>query len=354
MKPATNPTCPRLFEAEALRDGRLTGTEVARFQTHLGVCATCAHEVEAMQALAEALRPPANLHAADQLHVRRERTRLLAAFDASLVPAPRARVWRPAFAALALLTVLTLAFVFSRSRAVPSVTTSLDPVKVQADNATQWSRQTVNELETLTLQSGTLSIRVDHRLPHRRLLVILPDGELEDIGTTFTVSAAAARTTQVTVQEGSVALRLRELPALTLRAGDSWSPAPEPVIAAPVSTPAPAPNARGTKPTSSTAPTPSVSAPEPTAAVAVAADAAADFRVAMSSFTSGDNARAASLFATFLTQHPRDPRAEDAAYLRVLALQRAGNSPGIKQAASDYLTRYPHGFRHAEVEPLSR
>jgi TolA-binding protein len=74
----------------------------------------------------------------------------------------------------------------------------------------------------------------------------------------------------------------------------------------------------------------------------------------MSAFTGGDNRRASSLFAAFLNQHPRDSRAEDAAYLRVLALQRAGNSSGMKQAAAEYLKRYPHGFRHAEVEPLSR
>ena len=32
----------------------------------------------------------------------------------------------------------------------------------------------------------------------------------------------------------------------------------------------------------------------------------------------------------------------------------AGNTNGMKQAASAYLVQYPHGFRHAEVEPLSR
>jgi TolA-binding protein len=74
----------------------------------------------------------------------------------------------------------------------------------------------------------------------------------------------------------------------------------------------------------------------------------------MSLFKDGDNARAAAHFGTFLIEHPRDARAEDAAYLRVLALQRAGNSSAVKQAASEYLNRYPHGFRRAEVEPLAR
>ena len=57
---------------------------------------------------------------------------------------------------------------------------------------------------------------------------------------------------------------------------------------------------------------------------------------------------------SFLEKHPRDARAEDAAYLRVIALQRSGDSAGTKQAALEYLRRYPAGFRHAEVEPVSR
>jgi outer membrane protein assembly factor BamD (BamD/ComL family) len=74
----------------------------------------------------------------------------------------------------------------------------------------------------------------------------------------------------------------------------------------------------------------------------------------MSAFNSGDNIRAATGFAAFLSQHPHDPRAEDAAYLRILALQRSGNSSAARQAAHYYLSSYPRGFRHAEVEALLR
>ena len=85
-------SCPRLFEVEASRDGRLTGAEAARFQSHLAACAVCAREARALQAVSEALRSPTIAAGGDELHVRRERTRLLAAFDASLVPAPRGRM----------------------------------------------------------------------------------------------------------------------------------------------------------------------------------------------------------------------------------------------------------------------
>jgi ferric-dicitrate binding protein FerR (iron transport regulator) len=43
----------------------------------------------------------------------------------------------------------------------------------------------------------------------RPLLVKLPDGELEDVGTTFSVLAENRRTARVSVEEGRVVLRLR-------------------------------------------------------------------------------------------------------------------------------------------------
>jgi TolA-binding protein len=74
----------------------------------------------------------------------------------------------------------------------------------------------------------------------------------------------------------------------------------------------------------------------------------------MATLNARDNVRAADAFASFLAKHPHDPRAEDAAYLRVLALERSGDDSGMKQAAEEYLRRYPSGFRHAEMETLSR
>ena len=53
-------------------------------------------------------------------------------------------------------------------------------------------------------------------------------------------------------------------------------------------------------------------------------------------------------------KHPRDPRAEDAAYLRVIALQRSGDRGSMEQAAQEYLRRYEGGFRGAEIETLSQ
>ncbi|HVY25868.1 MAG TPA: FecR domain-containing protein [Polyangiaceae bacterium] len=342
------PGCPRLFEVEAWRDGRLGGAEAERFRAHLKLCPSCATEMQSLEALGEALRAP--LPHENELHVRRERTKLLAAFDARLVPPPRP--WRSGLAlvaAVATLTcvVLAAAFRFVRPAPAPTVASHAAPVSeavaVRADSSARWSRQADAQLETIRLESGALSIRVDHAASPRRLRVILPDGELEDIGTTFSVSADSGHTTRVSVQEGSVVLRLRGAPPVALGAGDSWSPSPAPLSASLVPPSAAPPSAK-----------PVIVAASPSSRVppATGPDPSDEFAAAMAALDRSDDSQAAALFGAFVAQHPRDARAEDACYLRVLAFQRAGNTNAMRRAARDYLTRYPRGFRKSEIEPL--
>jgi hypothetical protein len=355
--------CARVFEAEALRDGRLTGAELASFQRHLAGCAACSSEVKALDALASALQArPVERADTNELHVRRERTRLLAAFDASLTPPERSsRVPRWLWALASGFALFVGIFAYFRVRPLETSAVVANAVVVRADSTAVWSRERAGSLDKLVLERGALSVHVDHALGPRRLLVLLPDGELEDIGTTFAVSADGGRTTRVTVQDGSVVLRIHGQPPLAIGAGDSWSPTPKPAASAclncapaPISTAASEPRA---------APSPARSAlpsatppPQRTPAAIVSsgdAEAALDFREAMAALAGGDNSQAATRFGAFLAAHPRDRRSEDAAYLRVIALQRSGNA-GLKQAALDYLRRFPSGFRRAEVEPLSR
>lgn len=356
MKPA----CPRLFEAEAWRDGRLRGAEVARFQAHASTCSSCKQELQSLEQLGKLLRAPAATET-DELHVRRERTRLLAAFDAQLVPTTRPR--RPLRwlgVALAALALVGFFFAFRTSNPRASVPVASAPlpspeaVSVQAASSARWSRQAHAERETIVLQSGELSIKVDHAVSPRRLLVVLPDGELEDIGTTFSVAAEAGRTTRVTVQEGSVILRLHGQAALTLAAGHTWSPAVAPLLsssASPAVAPTPSsawepnPRSRAAERPAEPSPSSSSSPSEP--------DPAGEFRTAMAALERGDNSQAATLFNAFVAAHPRDSRAEDALYLRVIALQRTGNAAATERAASDYLHRYPRAFRKAEIESLA-
>jgi hypothetical protein len=203
---------------------------------------------------------------------------------------------------------------------------------VRADGHTVWSRKFEHQLERITLDSGTLAIRVDHARSTRRLLVLLPDGELEDIGTAFIVSVDTGRTTRVTVEEGSVILRLRGKAPLVLRAGDGWTHDAAPPVASSDSTAArSAPAAPSAVPVA----TPSgLSRPK----------AAPGVRAAAPPPPSGTAAVASA----------PDLRAEDAAYLRVIALQRAGDAPAMQRAVRDYLRRFPRGFRRVEVEQLAQ
>jgi hypothetical protein len=348
------PACPRLFEVEGLRDGRLGGTERRSFERHLAGCSVCASEAESLERLAKAVRGDVDRGAsADELHLWRERNRLIAAFDSVLVsaqpPSPTRRwlLWPTAVA-----TVVAAVLIWWRPRpAVEPIVASTSRTTIHADGSTIWSKRAGNgNHEEIALESGVLRIHVDHASGEAGLVVRLPDGELEDVGTTFSVSADAGHTTRVAVDEGKVVLRLRGRPTIEISAGGAWpsgSLAP-PVRAAEAAAP-PDPAAEGR--------------PSPLQAVpvrrsnhshaAVGPDPLVDFRVAMEALRSGDSRRAASAFASFLVEHPRDPMAEDAAYLRVIALQRSGDDEGMRRAAEDYLRRFPAGFRRAEIQNLS-
>jgi hypothetical protein len=332
-----------------MRDGRLAGSERASFERHAVACPACSRELQALEDLAGKLRagPPAS---ADELHVRRERTRVLAAFDQVLVSAeghrsPRRVSWLVAAAAV-LVGLLVLWRV--RPDARPAQASN---AVVHAEAGAVWSEQLDEDHERILLERGALWIHVDHSSSQRRLLVVLPDGELEDRGTTFTIGADGARTTRVAVEDGHVVLRLHGRPSVSLGPGDTWTAdVPAPVACASVApppvpvSPAPAEVTPGAASPRAAAPIASTQAPDP----------AADFRAAMDAFDAGDHLGAAARFQVFLQKHPRDPRAEDAAYLRIIALQRSGDRAGTKQATTEYLRRYPTGFRQAEVEHLAQ
>jgi hypothetical protein len=349
--------CPRLFEVEAARDGRLTGAELANFERHMTGCPVCLREANALEGLADALRAsPGTDAGGDILHVRRERTRLLAAFDRALVTPEGYRSGarrRLLLSGAAALVVCILVLWRARPGAQPVHPAAI----VHADSTAVWVRRTSGNCEEIDLDRGALWIRVDHSFGEERLLVVLPDGELEDTGTTFTVSAEDGHTTRVAVEEGHVVLRIRGQPAVAMGPGDTWVPEPRPAARASATADPPAntaPAARLDAVDRDTPPLPPSAAPYLSIPSASASDPSVDFRAAMAALDVGDNHQAAAAFASFLAKHPRDARAEDAAYLHVIALQRSGDGAGMKQAALEYLYRYPQGFRQSEVEPLSR
>lgn len=330
-----------------MRDGRLAGAELSSFERHMNVCSVCSREAQVLEAPAAALRA-ASAGKRDELHVRRERMRLLASFDAHLV-VPQRRWGRWLLWPVPIAALVLGGFVFWRSR--PPAPERTSSAVMRASRAADWSEQMLGALERVRLTRGSLWLHVDHSAkPRRRLLVLLPDGELEDTGTTFTVSTDGEHTTRVEVQDGSVLLRITGQLPVALGPGGTWSPGPAPASA---STASGAIAAQKTAANEVSPAPPRASASEPLT-IPTVLDPAADFRSALATLDRGDSARAAAAFTRFLAKHPRDPRAEDAAYLRVIALRRSGDERGLKNAEQEYLRRYPSGFRHAEVEGLAR
>ncbi|MGH7440999.1 MAG: FecR domain-containing protein [Polyangiaceae bacterium] len=351
------PSCPRLFEAEAMRDGRLGDAQRASFERHTVKCPACAREVQELDRLAGRLRTTLR-EPGDELGSRRERTRLLAAFDRELLapkrsghPAWRRVLW-PA-TAVALMAALLLVWRVRPRGERPARIEAL-PAVVYADPATAWSEAVDGNREVVTLDHGALSIRVDHAASARRLVVALPDGELEDTGTTFMVSADGGRTTRVAVQEGSVVLRLRGQTPIGVGAGGVWTPAAPPATASERPSGTPPIDPPSATPSQWPSVRPGARTPRVPPSAEVAPDLSADFNGPMAALNRGDNWAAAEGFASFLASHPGDARGEDAAYLRIIALQRCGDGSGTRAAALTYLRRYPTGFRRAEVEALSR
>lgn len=343
MKPA----CPRLFEVEALRDGRLTGPERASFGRHVTICRACGREADALDQLVEQLRARTAIdEPADELRMVRQRTRLLADFDRALLASGRTRPRRWLLGVAAAVTVAGGLLLAPRPRPRPPVAAAPAAI-IQPVAGTVWSKHADGEAERIVLDQGTLAIHVDHAASgRRRLIVVLPDGELEDIGTTFTVSAGGGHTRQVVVQEGSVLLRVRGAAPVAVNAGQTWAfePAPAAGAGAPIRREAPPVPKLASRPVVRTRREPEPAEPEPSGA----------FRAMVRLLERGDACEAAARSAQFVASYPDDPRLEDAAYLRVVALQRCGSLDDMKHAARDYLRRFPSAFRRAEVERLSR
>jgi len=352
-------SCPRLFEVEAMRDGRLTGLELASFGRHMTTCRACANEAKALDELAGAVRAAGPVDApADELFVARARTRLLADFDRTLVASGGRGRSRWLFWSSAVVAVVCGLFVAPRRRPVRLVADGVGAV-ITPGAETIWSKRVEGDAEKIVLAQGALAIHVDHAASRRgRLIVVLPDGELEDIGTTFTVQAGGGQTKQVAVQEGRVLVRIRGNAPIVLNAGEAWNTEAPPASAAGATTPPEPIEPPGDGPQTKRRPQhdseqgvglrraqPRLDADEP--------PRSKEFLAAVHRLQRGDNCEAAAGFAKYLTRYPDDGRAEDAAYLRVIALQRCGSDDETKAAAREYLVRYPSAFRRAEVERLS-
>jgi TolA-binding protein len=252
----------------------------------------------------------------------------------------------------------------------------------------RWSRHYEGHLHVVVLEDGLLTVRTSAKGPDDRLLVRVPDGEIEDVGTQFTVLVRAARTRRIEVSEGQVIFRAKDESERGIEAGRRWeledSPealrkpedeskaalgetaAPARADAAPsVVEGIPAAQSRGRAPVS----------PGPRRGPAAAGSASAEgsakalgpptspdpagaagrlFADAVGALRAGHDSAAAFAFERFLESFPSDPRTEDASFLRAVAHARMGDAEGAAELARQYLTRYPKGLRRVEAEQMAK
>lgn len=329
-RPKKNAACARTWEIEAARDGRLSEPAKASLDAHVVQCAACREEMESLEGLGRALRE-LEAAGADDVALRRVRQRVLQNADAGLagrsVPPrkpKRTRVVLPASAFAAALLAGLAWTGWNATRTVSSApvatptTTTTTTVDAKGEGETRWSKTTDGETERVDLMDGTLSLRVRKAPNGKRVLVRVPDGEIEDLGTVFHVVVRDGRTERVGVDEGRVTIRLTNAAPITISSGQTWE---RPIPASP------APVASGTAAT-------------PIAPV--------------SSVVRRDVTPARSADRLRPPDAPLRADEEDAAYLRVLQLLRDGRDDEARSAARDYLRRFPDGFRREEMGRIAR
>jgi hypothetical protein len=243
----------------------------------------------------------------DDVAVRRLRRSVLA--DAALAVRPSAarpmqRTWGVGLRAVGAL--VALAAVLWSPRHEQGKETFAVVVRSSDGGPIRWSRRLDASAERVDLLDGAFRVEVRGGSENRHAIIGVPDGRIEDLGTTFEVRVEAGRTTRVHVEEGQVAVWVRGASAL-LVAGETWQPAAAPVER------------------SSSAPPPSSGVhrvrPRPVGVRATSTGGAAP---------------------------------EDAAYLEILHLLRTAHSGEAREAARQYLRRFPEAFRRSEVERLAK
>ncbi|MDB4971793.1 MAG: hypothetical protein JWN48_134 [Myxococcaceae bacterium] len=321
--------CERSWQVEAARDDRLDAEALASFKLHRASCAICQTEQQTLDRLALSLSQLGVQD--DEMAVRRLRQRTLELANESMLHSPQSR-GRSRSVALGLLAGVALVaaglLLLARPPSSPSSPTSPIAVQVVPRENARWRRTLEENVEQVDLAAGTLLFRVARKPNDPRLLVRLPDGEIEDLGTTFSVTVEGGKTREIVVREGRVLFHRRGAPALHLVAGSTWMPPLEPE---PESDTGPRPALAPTAPSVDGEPAP----PKPHSVTPHApARERASARPGAKAVPAGN--------------------AEDASYLQILTLLREGRSVDARQAARAYLRMFPAGFRKVEVERVAR
>lgn len=364
-------------------------------ERHVPVCEACTQAARDLDRIGEALRAPRE--PATPLEHQRARLGLLRRAteprpgSATVSPSP----WRFAVAAAVVTVAVVTGWAGARLTAAPARPVvalhhrpppRLAPPRETAlrpsDDA-RFDRTRSAGLEVVTLTQGTLDVTVRPLGPGERFVVRTGDAEVEVRGTAFRIEADQGHIRGVAVAEGAVEVRYAGFSAV-IPSGGSWratgdaaastaapaAPKADPAatatataIAAPVA-PAPRIAARGpiapaprTLP-EAPAPPPEAAPPEPEKVVPAVAPrgpsaASIAFADAMQALRRGDYAQSAAQLEGFSSAHGKDPRADEAEYLRAIALQRAGRAADAAAAARRYLSTRPRGAHRAEAQRIA-
>jgi hypothetical protein len=378
----TTALCAMAPMVEARRDGRLDAREAASIERHIAGCASCRAFEAQLGRLAELSRHPLRVELSELEH-QRGRAALLRAAASETGGAERAApsgARRPrlviaatlAAAALSLLGAVAsewgpapaprpvaLALKLPRPPALQREIARAEATVTAASGTgdARFERSVVGGLdsvERVELFEGAIDLEVPKLAPRARFLVTTDDAEVEVRGTRFRVEAHHSHIAAVAVTEGKVEVRYQGASTMLLP-GMSWTPsAPSQPSAALATSAGPR---EGAPPALRT---PGVAAPRraaphglPASSASAGARPASAFAEGVRLIERGDYAAAADKLEAFSAATPGDERAEDAAFLAVVALQRAGRLDAAAAAARRYLDRYPRARRRAEAEAIA-
>jgi ferric-dicitrate binding protein FerR (iron transport regulator) len=369
--------CPHTVSVELLEDGRLAQDDAKALGAHVVTCESCTIERARLTRLRTALRAlPEPETSAFRVAAGKQRL-LTTAAERERRVGIGGRRWLAVVAFGLTAAAAGAAFKLGGfelgshaghlAASTPANQSELD-VRITPSPGADWSRLRTAANETVTLREGELTLAVV-RHGAARFVVVLPDGELEDEGTVFRVRVDSGRTRVVSVSEGRVVLRLRAAAPRHLTAGETFEVADDEARAPATATAAaenavPAPvgaqthgdrDERGAHDEHAariaTAASGVKSSRDASPAREPECPGAPRFEDCVGTFKRGEYAAAAAQLAEYARLCGR--HAEDASYLEMVALARAGRASEAKAQAKAYLARFPNGFRRKEAAELA-
>jgi len=321
---------------EAARVGQLSPLQAAQLREHLvSGCAQCKLEKRYFDWLGKALlqgEPPR-----DEVALRRLRQATLQRAHDEVYRESTVRWPRRWLAGGALVALVVTTAVWQGFGRTPEI------VVTRLTAAAPVQRRCERDREVVVLGDGVYELSVRRGIFDRHVVVQVPEGEIEDLGTVFGVSVQQGKTARVAVSQGAVVLHMRGAPEVRLEAGSAWEPQPQLEL--------------------ETLPLPEHA--EPVVEGSLPSTPARGSAGPRSEHSEGPLRRARhaqhaqKTVNAPATQHVAaassvDVAGEDATYLRVLELLQQRRAADAKRLAELYLERFPRGFRRPEIERIAR